>query len=824
MANNFLKTRLVLRRDSSTNWANKNPVLLNGEKILVDFYENGTYKYCREKIGDGVKTYNQLPFMDEGFKVPIGPHTHPVTTSDDGVVILSSEVTSDGGHKITAEHIDYHDELKNIGNSDFVSTPSMIISEEGHVVDVHDEPINYIGSGAIDVSVNKQQDCYNVSMSHEKMYGKTYTPKYLEGSYFLEDGRVNRVILKNKCIYENTLYFNFLNIDSTYNNTYIYLYMDNTEYPTKISFDSDDHFHAEFSNGVILDSADIGNITFREEHIGKTFSLYVREFIEIKHDGVGLYDNTTHIGPGQIKRLFIDRVKVTDEGHVLAADIDQITVTIPQAVITTDDSPSINVQHETDFNEPLVYRMKENNISVSHGNMYNMTDYKDYLTVYFGDDNLEVLGNDDSNASGYEHWVGTAKEVPISSIISDYNDESNSKVIFSLLSYAQLDSRKIYYLQIDNDVYQTSGDDLDFNCPYVKYDSINNNIVSINSISSLADKKISLYTKISPEVVYSQASTTDDAKDITITSESNEITIPHFSVERDGHVIRAENVKYKIEFPEVDVPDAISVITDDDPSIAVTTETKDGKISIDIQHGNMYDMPSGWTEAYTSSNFGGSKVSVAPGEKKSFTVPTVKVELDGHVVSAGNQEIEIEIPSEVNYDAVDYLGFIAADIEESLYSELERVMNNGAAGGDFLRVSQGGTITDAITNESISIHAGDLLIAGSDVKYPQVTEAYVSGTEADNYWILIHCHNTDNISSGFKTKLSVDNTNVAIKHEELDTTGYIVSTNNIKFVGSGHISVAADSSTNTFTISDSISDLTSDEIKTIVASKFGVSV
>ena len=820
MANKILNTRVISRRDSSSNWVSSNPVLLNGERILVDFYDSGTYKYSREKIGDGVKTYNQLPFMDEGFKVPIGPHSHPVTTSDDGVILLSSEVTSDGGHKITAEHVNYYDDLKNIGDGDFVTTPSMLISEEGHVIDVHDDPVNYIGGGAIDVSVNKQQGCYDVSMSHEKMYGKTYTAKYLEGSYFLEDGHTNRVILKNKYIRENTLCFSNLNINLSYNDKYVYLYMDNTEYSTKILFDSNDYFHAEFSNGVILDSADIGNITFHEADIGKTFSLYFKEYIEIKHDGVGLYDNTTHIGPGQMKKLFIDRVKVSDEGHVLESDIDQITVTIPQAVIATDDSPSINVQHETNFSEPLLWRMKENNISVSHGNMYNMTDYNDYLTVYFGDDNLSVVGSDDTKSTAYEHWVGTAKEVPVSSIISDYNDHSNSKVIFSLLSYAQLDSRKIYYLQIDNDVYQASGDNLDFNCPYVKYDSINNNIVSINNISSLAGKKISLYTKLSPEVVYSQASTTDNAKDITITSESNEITIPHFSVERDGHVIRAENIKYKIEFPDVDVPDAISVITDDEPSIDVTTETKDGKISIDIQHGNMYDMPSGWTEAYTSSNFGGSKVSVAPGEKKSFTVPTVKVELDGHVVSAGNQEIEIEIPSKINYDAVDYLGVIYFDGDD--YTQiLQNAINNGAKNGDFFRVSNGGEVQD-FYGGTIIIHSGDLLIANGDTLTTNITEL-LDPPSSDGKWGVIHCHNTDNISTGFKTELTVDSTNTKLIHKELDNTA-VISTKEFKFAGSNHIAVSANSSTNTFTISDNISDLTSDEIKTMVASKFGVSV
>lgn len=54
-------TRLKLKRDTSANWTSKNPVLLNGEMILVDTADGE----LRTKIGDGVKTYTQLPFCDE---------------------------------------------------------------------------------------------------------------------------------------------------------------------------------------------------------------------------------------------------------------------------------------------------------------------------------------------------------------------------------------------------------------------------------------------------------------------------------------------------------------------------------------------------------------------------------------------------------------------------------------------------------------------------------------------------------------------------------------------------------------------------------------
>lgn len=58
------KTRIKQRRDTSANWESKNPVLLNGEVIIVDTANGET----RTKTGNGTKTYTQLPFDDEGTK------------------------------------------------------------------------------------------------------------------------------------------------------------------------------------------------------------------------------------------------------------------------------------------------------------------------------------------------------------------------------------------------------------------------------------------------------------------------------------------------------------------------------------------------------------------------------------------------------------------------------------------------------------------------------------------------------------------------------------------------------------------------------------
>lgn len=61
MAVKEFDARIQLKRDTSANWTNNNPVILNGEIIIVDTADGKT----RTKTGDGTKSYTQLPFDDE---------------------------------------------------------------------------------------------------------------------------------------------------------------------------------------------------------------------------------------------------------------------------------------------------------------------------------------------------------------------------------------------------------------------------------------------------------------------------------------------------------------------------------------------------------------------------------------------------------------------------------------------------------------------------------------------------------------------------------------------------------------------------------------
>ena len=64
MAQKNLNARISWKRDTSANWTSVNPVLLNGEIIIVDTAEGN----IRFKIGDGSKTYTLFPFEDEAIR------------------------------------------------------------------------------------------------------------------------------------------------------------------------------------------------------------------------------------------------------------------------------------------------------------------------------------------------------------------------------------------------------------------------------------------------------------------------------------------------------------------------------------------------------------------------------------------------------------------------------------------------------------------------------------------------------------------------------------------------------------------------------------
>lgn len=96
MATKTLDVRTQISRDTSANWTKYDPVLLDGEIIIVDTAE-GEVRY---KVGDGTKKYSQLPFDDEAIKALIG-----AKANDSAVVHRTGDETIAGAKSFTNDII-----------------------------------------------------------------------------------------------------------------------------------------------------------------------------------------------------------------------------------------------------------------------------------------------------------------------------------------------------------------------------------------------------------------------------------------------------------------------------------------------------------------------------------------------------------------------------------------------------------------------------------------------------------------------------------------------------------------------------------------------
>lgn len=94
MAQKTINTRHQLSRDASANWTASDPVLLDGEIIIVDT-DAGDVRY---KVGDGTKKYSQLPFDDEAIKALIG-----AKANDSAVVHKTGDETVAGVKRFTSD-------------------------------------------------------------------------------------------------------------------------------------------------------------------------------------------------------------------------------------------------------------------------------------------------------------------------------------------------------------------------------------------------------------------------------------------------------------------------------------------------------------------------------------------------------------------------------------------------------------------------------------------------------------------------------------------------------------------------------------------------
>ena len=92
MATKQFNSRIKWKRDTSANWTANNPVLLDGEIIIVDTNAGET----RFKVGNGTSAYTQLPFQDEYVLNQIPNVSNFVTAEDPESIVETVPPTFDG--------------------------------------------------------------------------------------------------------------------------------------------------------------------------------------------------------------------------------------------------------------------------------------------------------------------------------------------------------------------------------------------------------------------------------------------------------------------------------------------------------------------------------------------------------------------------------------------------------------------------------------------------------------------------------------------------------------------------------------------------------
>lgn len=85
-----LNARIKNKRDTSANWTTNNPVLLDGEIIVVDTNAGDV----RFKVGDGSSSYSQLPFIDEAIISSIPTKTSDLTNDSGFITAAGAPVQS----------------------------------------------------------------------------------------------------------------------------------------------------------------------------------------------------------------------------------------------------------------------------------------------------------------------------------------------------------------------------------------------------------------------------------------------------------------------------------------------------------------------------------------------------------------------------------------------------------------------------------------------------------------------------------------------------------------------------------------------------------
>ena len=162
MYNMSIDVRIKNKRDTDANWISKNPVLLDGEIVIVKD-GNGN---SRMKIGDGVSTYSQLPYkVLDTITLPVYENYTLTSSNIKNVILSTGEIT------ITVPSIEVNASfiIKSIANDDSLTTirPSNVTIENtfddiilhgGELIEI----IQYSDTGYAIISEKRVTNAYNL--------------------------------------------------------------------------------------------------------------------------------------------------------------------------------------------------------------------------------------------------------------------------------------------------------------------------------------------------------------------------------------------------------------------------------------------------------------------------------------------------------------------------------------------------------------------------------------------------------------------------------------------------------------------------------------
>lgn len=126
MATQTLNTRIVTKCDTTANWANSSLVLLKGEQAI----EITTSGACKVKIGDGVKTFKDLPYIT---MTPDEISTLITNNAVQSVSIASG--TNNGTIKLTVDGTATDNiAVKGLGSAAYTNSGAYATAGHGHAI------------------------------------------------------------------------------------------------------------------------------------------------------------------------------------------------------------------------------------------------------------------------------------------------------------------------------------------------------------------------------------------------------------------------------------------------------------------------------------------------------------------------------------------------------------------------------------------------------------------------------------------------------------------------------------------------------------------